>query len=74
MTVRLITTIAEARQTIRDFSGAPENFVLPISDQPQDPIGISMGLIVDAIPDKGWEPDGLEQQDGYRLYRYKTLA
>jgi hypothetical protein len=74
MTMRLITTIDEARRTIQDFSGAPEDFVLPISDQLQDPSGVNMVLIVDAILDKGWEPNGFEQREGFRIYRYKILT
>ena len=71
--MRPITTVDEARRTIHDFSGPPEDFVLPISDQLLDPVGVNMVLIVDAILDKGWEPDGFEQRDGFRLYRYKTM-
>jgi hypothetical protein len=71
--MRPITTIEEARRTIQNFSGGPEDFVLPISDQLQDPIGVNMAIIVDAILDKGWEPDGFEQRDEFRLYRYKTM-
>ena len=73
MTMRPITTLDEARWTIQNFSGAPEDFVLPISDQLQDPTGVNMVIIVDAILDKGWEPNGFEQREGFRIYRYKTM-
>ncbi len=66
-----IVTIDEAITSIQDFSGSPEEFVLPISDQLQDRLGANMAVITDAILDKGWEPDGFEQREGFRIYRYK---
>ena len=71
--MRPIITIDEARRSIQDFSGPPEDFVLPISDQLLDPIGVNMAIITDAILDKGWEPNGFEQQEGFRIYRYKPM-
>lgn len=68
-----ITTVDEARQSIQDFSGPPEDLVLPISDQLLDPIGVNMAIIGDALLAKGWEPDGFEQREGFRIYRYKTM-
>jgi len=35
-----------------------------------DPLGMNMAILLDALLDKGWEPAGFEQQDGYRIYRY----
>ncbi len=32
-----------------------------------------MAIIIDAIRVSGWEPNGFEQHDGYRIYRYKSL-
>ena len=62
------------KQAIEDYDGSPDEFRLPISDILQDPIGISMAIITDAILAKGWDVDGFEQRDGYRIYRYKQLG
>jgi len=64
--------IDEARQAIEANRGPPEAFLLPISDVLQDPIGLSMAVITDAILAKGWDLDGFEQRNGYRVYRYKS--
>ena len=56
-----------------EFQGRPEELELAISNALQDPIGINMALITDNILNKGWEPDGLEEKDGYRVYRYKEM-
>ncbi len=63
--------IDEARRAIEDYEGSPDGFLLPVSDVLQDPMGVGMAIITDAILAKGWDLDGFEQQDGYRVYRYK---
>ena len=65
-------SIDEARALIAAHSGRPEDFRLPISDQLQDPIGVNMAIITDAILKRGWEPDGYTQEKGFRTYKYKT--
>jgi len=67
-----IASIDEARQRIAAHSGSPEEFRLPISDQLQDPVGLNMAVITDAILERGWEPDGFVQERGFRIYKYKT--
>ena len=67
------TDIDAARQAIEQFAGAPEDFVLPISDEVQGPMGLTMAIITDAILAKGWDLDGFEQHQGYRLYKYKSV-
>jgi hypothetical protein len=67
------TDIDAARQAIEQYSGSPKEFLLPISDEIQDPMGITMAVITDAILAKGWDLDGFDQQDGYRVYRYKAV-
>ncbi len=42
-----------------------------IQDVLQDAMGVGMAIITDAILAKGWDLDGFEQRDGYRVYRYK---
>jgi hypothetical protein len=39
-----------------------------------DPIGAGMAIIVDAILSKGYEPDGIEQHEGFRVYRYRPFG
>ena len=61
-----------AIDAVNNHDGPPEEFCLPVSDVLQDSVGIGMAIIVDAILARGWDVDGYEQRDGYRLYRYKA--
>jgi hypothetical protein len=65
--------IDEVLKYVDEFQGRPEELELAISDALQDPIGMNMALITDKILTKGWEPDGFEEKDGYRVYRYKEM-
>ena len=65
--------VDEVLTYVDEFQGTPEELELAISDALQDPIGMNMALITDKILKKGWEPDGLEEKDGYRVYRYKEM-
>lgn len=56
------------------FEGPPKDFVLVIHQSLLDPVGINMALITDRVLARGWMPDGFEQHEGHRLYRYKELA
>lgn len=67
------TDVHEAVNYVLGFKGRPEELELPISDSLQDPIGMYMALITDKILSRGWEPDGYEQKNGYRIYRYKEM-
>ena len=60
-------------QSIKSFAGAPENFVLPIADEMLDPIGVNMAIITDCVLARGWKPNGFQQREGFRVYRYKLL-
>lgn len=62
-----------AKQAIESFEGSVREFRLPISDDLNDPIGVNMAILVDAILAKGWEPDGFQIKSGYRIYKYKSL-
>lgn len=64
--------IDAAREAVNAHDGRPEEFVLPVSDSLQDPMGLSMAIILDAVLARGWDVDGFEQHDGYRVYRYKS--
>ena len=67
------TEIEAARRAIEQFDGLPEDFPLPISDEIQDPMGIAMAMVTDAALAKGWDLDGFDQRDGYRVYKYKSF-
>lgn len=55
------------------FVGTPEEFFLAVPEALLDPIGANMALITDRVLARGWQPDGFEQHEGYRLYHYKVL-
>lgn len=56
----------DARRAIKGYEEAPEELFLPISGDLQDPMGLSMAILTDSALEKGWEPDGFEQREGYR--------
>jgi hypothetical protein len=65
-----------ATEYVKKTSLPESGFVLAISDavtfagQP-DTMGAGMALVLDAVLAKGFFPDGFDQKDGYRVYRYK---
>ena len=69
--VNPFTDIRDAKHAVESFTGAPEDFVLPIADELNDAVGINMAIITDCILAKGWEPNGFDQREGFRIYRYK---
>jgi len=38
-----------------------------------DVIGAGMAFVVDAVLAQGYMPDGFDQRDGFRLYRYVPM-
>ena len=71
--MKIFTGIAEAKASIESFIGSADDFTLAIADALQNQAGISMAIITDSILAKGWLPDGFEQHDGYRVYKYKKM-
>ncbi len=65
--------VNEAVKYVDSFEGKPEELMLAVSDNLQDPIGMNMALITDRIIAKGWEPNGYEQKNGFRVYLYKIM-
>lgn len=61
----------EAVKRVESYKGAARDFQLPIADSMNDPSGLSMAIITDKILKKGFWPDGFEQKDGFRVYKYK---
>ena len=74
MTMVPITVIEDAIDRVSAFEGEAEEFVLPVADTLLDPLGINLAIVTDHILEKGWEPDGFEQRDGYRVFHYRTIA
>jgi hypothetical protein len=68
------TDVQAALIFVRAFHGSARDLRLPIDDSLQDPIGINMALILNYLLTREWEPDGYEQMNGYRIYRYKEWA
>ena len=66
------TDTDSAIRAVEQHTGSPETFLLPVADEMQDPMGVAMALITNAVLARGWDLDGFEQADGYRIYRYKT--
>lgn len=62
-------TIEEARAFVQEnFKNKEET--LWISDELNDPMGMNMAIIADGILKAGYIPDGFNQKDGYRIYKY----
>jgi len=68
-----IATVEEAQRVIQSYRGSPGDFRLPIAEELLDPVGINMAMITDDILDRGWEPDGYVQENGFRIYKYKEM-
>lgn len=67
----LINTMDEALRFIDGYQGPAKDFHLALADSLLDPIGANMAVITDKILAKGFVPDGFDQKDGYRVYKYK---
>ena len=63
----------EAARYVESFEGKASDLKLAICDSLLDPVGINMAIITDKILDKGWEPNGYEEHEGYRVYMYKEM-
>ena len=68
-----LTDIEKAKEYIHSYDGEVEDFLLPIADSLNDPVGINMAILLNALIEKGWEPDGFDQFEGYRVYKYKVM-
>lgn len=66
-----ITTVAEAVTRIESYKGAGKDFLLPVADSLQDPVGMNMAIITDTILAKGFWPNGFDQKEGFKVYKYK---
>jgi len=71
--MEIIKTVDDAIKMIENFSGKPEDFRLAICNSLLDPSGKNMAIITDKILGNDWIPDGFEDYDGYRLFKYSEL-
>ncbi len=64
-----ITSLDEANKYIsKNFNEVEET--LWISQSLNDPMGMNMAIIADGILKLGYMPDGFEQKEGYRIYKF----
>jgi|GEM_PF-3488106 len=75
-----IESVEQAKQLIKECNTGPEKFVLPIpTSHPLTVQGqevsadIAMAIITDEILAKGWMPDGFEEKNGMRYYKYSRF-
>ena len=66
----LIQTLEEATTYIKSQDQAAHGFQMSISNKSLDGVGVNMAVITDFALANGWWPDGFEQQEGFRVYRY----
>ena len=64
--------VESAVEYVRSFDGKAEDLQLPIADEMNDQFGMNMAIITDSILARGFEPNGFEQKQGYRIYVYKS--
>jgi hypothetical protein len=65
-----LTTREEALEYIAaNFNGESER-TLWIADTLIDPSGLNMAILGDALLKAGYMPNGAEQKEGYRIYKY----
>ncbi len=64
------TSLEDARNYVTESFNEKEETLL-VSDELNDGMGLNMAIIADGILKKGYMPDGFEQKDGYRIYKYK---
>ena len=64
------TKLEDARNYVTE-SFIEKEETLMISDELNDDVGMNMAIIVDGILKKGYMPNGFEQKDGYRVYKYQ---
>ncbi|GLK57573.1 hypothetical protein JOD31_003464 [Methylopila capsulata] len=72
--MQVFHSVSDAIQAIKSYNGAPEEFELRVSNELLDPVGINMAIITDEILARDWTPNGYEQFDEFRLFRYRSDA
>jgi len=78
MSPTILATTEEALEHLGQHQPSNDRFELAVKDGftwkgKPDVIGLGMALILRKILAMGYEPDGFEQKDGFRLYQYKKM-
>jgi hypothetical protein len=78
MNENVIATSEEGIRQLEEHPPSADNFELAVSNSltfkgKPDMVGFGMSLILRKILALRYEPDGFEQKDGFRLYRYKKM-
>ena len=68
-----IASVEEGVGLVNSFKGKAEEFILAVPDSMLDPVGFNMAIITDRILARGWQPAGLTQAEGYKIYRYEEI-
>ena len=71
MIMQIFTDLKSALAYIDRHFHTENDVPLAISQAMFDPMGVNMAIITDRVLHHGYIPDGCEQKDGYRIYRYK---
>lgn len=74
MSIRPCITLQEAFAAMDTHQVSSGFYTLPLADSLNDAMGMTMAIITDRILARGWEPEGYEQCNGFRIYRYKTTG
>jgi hypothetical protein len=64
------TKLEDAQNYVTESFDEKEE-TLMISDELNDAMGMNMAIIVDGILKKGYVPNGFEQKENYRVYKYQ---
>ena len=69
-------TSAEQILAFLQTANIDRSLEVPVADRmtfagQTDIVGAGMAIVLDAILAQGYEPDGFDQCEGYRIYRYK---
>jgi len=67
-----LTTVDAAIDYIKVNFKNPEE-TLWIADSLNDKVGINMAIIGDCLLKNGYFPNGFEQKETYRIYKYKKM-
>jgi hypothetical protein len=75
-TPKMFDTAESAVRYVKGAALSEATFTLAISNRltfagRPDTMGAGMAVVMDAILAKRFWPDGFDQKEGYRLYRYK---
>ena len=64
-----LKTVEETRSFVQEYFRNKKE-TLWVSDELNDSMGMNMAIIADGILKAGYMPDGFDQKDGYRIYKF----